>query len=84
MMVLLLVLPCLCCMTAGVQDLSVDFESDRWEIQNGKVTEHLGRKSFMPLPTEWEIIDDYLTAVTVFLELGVEGYYARANREAFG
>ena len=45
---------------------------------------YLGSPSFMPLPTEWEIVDDYLSAVTVFVELGVEGYYARANREAFG
>ena len=45
---------------------------------------YVGSPSFMPLPTEWEIIDDYLSAVTVFVELGVEGYYARANREAFG
>jgi hypothetical protein len=44
---------------------------------------YLGRPSFMPLPTEWEIIDDYLSAVTVFTELGVEGWYARANAEAF-
>jgi hypothetical protein len=38
----------------------------------------------MPLPTHWEIIDDYLTATRVFLELGVEGHYAKANREVFG
>jgi hypothetical protein len=38
----------------------------------------------MPLPAEWEIVDDYLSAVTVFAELGVEGYYARVNREVFG
>ena len=38
----------------------------------------------MPLPTEWEIIDDTLTAITVFVELGVEGIYARVNREVFG
>jgi len=44
----------------------------------------LGRMSFMPLPTEWEIIDDYLSAITVFVELGSEGYYARANRQTFG
>jgi hypothetical protein len=44
---------------------------------------YLGNRSFMPLPTEWEIIDDYLSAVTVFMELGVEEHYARANREAF-
>jgi hypothetical protein len=29
-------------------------------------------------------MDDYLSAVTVFLQLGVEEYYARANREVFG
>jgi hypothetical protein len=45
---------------------------------------HLGRSSFMPLPTEWEIIDDYLSAITVFVELGAEGHYARANHECFG
>ena len=45
---------------------------------------YLGRRSFMPLPTEWEIVDDYLSAIRVFVELGVEGYYARANREVFG
>jgi len=45
---------------------------------------YLGRPSFMPFPTEWEILDDYLSAVTVFAELGVEGYYAKANEEVFG
>lgn len=45
---------------------------------------YLGNKAWMPLPTEWEIIDDYLSAIEVFMELGVEGYYARANREVFG
>ncbi len=45
---------------------------------------YLGRSAFMPLPTEWEIIDDYLTAITVFAELGVEEAYAKANREVFG
>lgn len=45
---------------------------------------YLGRDSFMPLPTEWEIIDDYLGAVEVFLALGVDGYYARANHATFG
>jgi hypothetical protein len=45
---------------------------------------YLGRPSFMPLPTEWEIIDDYLSAVTIFLELGVEGHYATANEAVFG
>ena len=45
---------------------------------------YLGNRSFMPLPTEWEIIDDYLSAVTAFLELGIEEYYAKANREVFG
>ena len=44
---------------------------------------YLGNPAFMPLPSEWEIVDDYLSAVTVFAELGAEGYYARANREAF-
>ncbi len=45
---------------------------------------YFGRSSFMPLPSEWVIIDDYLSAVQVFLELGAEGWYARAKREAFG
>ncbi len=45
---------------------------------------YVGRASFMPLPTEWEIVDDYLSAVQVFLELGLEEHYARANREVFG
>lgn len=45
---------------------------------------YVGSPSFMPLPTEWEIVDDYLGAVEVFLELGQEEYYARANRETFG
>jgi len=45
---------------------------------------YLGSPSFMPLPTEWEIIDDYLGAVEIFLELGQEEYYARANQEVFG
>jgi len=45
---------------------------------------YVGKKSFMPLPTEWEIIDDYLTAITVFVEIGIEGAYAKANREVFG
>ena len=44
---------------------------------------YLGARSFMPLPTEWEIVDDYLTAVTLFVELGIEGFYERANREVF-
>jgi hypothetical protein len=45
---------------------------------------YVGRASFMPLPTEWEIVDDYLAAVQVFLELGAEERYARANEEVFG
>ena len=45
---------------------------------------YLGNKGWMPLSTEWEIIDDALEAVTVFVELGVEEYYANANREVFG
>ena len=45
---------------------------------------YLGRASFMPLPTHWEIVDDYLTAIQVFLQLGGEGAYRRANRECFG
>ncbi len=45
---------------------------------------HLGRPSFMPLPTEWEIVDDYLTAMTYFFQLGVEERYAQVNREVFG
>lgn len=45
---------------------------------------YVGSKGFMPLPTEWEIVDDYLSAVTVFLELGAEERYGKANREVFG
>ncbi|MBI1928241.1 hypothetical protein HYR99_28845 [Candidatus Poribacteria bacterium] len=45
---------------------------------------YLGKAAWWPLPTEWEIIDDYLSAITVFVELGIEEYYARANREVFG
>lgn len=45
---------------------------------------YLGRASFMPLPTEWEIVDDYLSAITVFVELGLEDAFGRANRETFG
>ncbi|OGG52096.1 MAG: hypothetical protein A3F84_19795 [Candidatus Handelsmanbacteria bacterium RIFCSPLOWO2_12_FULL_64_10] len=45
---------------------------------------YLGSRGYMPVPTEWEIVDDYLEAITVFVELGVEGCYARANREVFG
>ncbi len=45
---------------------------------------YIGRSSFMPLPTEWEIIDDYLTAIQVYLELGLGEHYARANQEVFG
>ena len=45
---------------------------------------YIGQSSFMPLPTEWEIIDDYLGAIEVYLELGAEGAYERANAEAFG
>jgi hypothetical protein len=44
---------------------------------------YLGRTSFIPLPSEWEIIDDYLSAVSVFLELGIERHYAEANRQVF-
>jgi hypothetical protein len=44
---------------------------------------YLGRAGFMPLPTEWEIIDDYLSAVMIFLELGTEGLWAEANAETF-
>lgn len=45
---------------------------------------YLGRSSFWPLPTEWEIIDDYLGAIELYLELGAEGRYAKANAEVFG
>jgi len=45
---------------------------------------YLGSASFMPLPTEWEIIDDYLSAVRIFLELGADGLWAEANAETFG
>ncbi|MGH2355500.1 MAG: M14 family zinc carboxypeptidase [Chloroflexota bacterium] len=45
---------------------------------------YLGRPSFLPLPALWEIVDDYLTAIEVFLQLGAEGRYAHVNREVFG
>ncbi|MBI2297910.1 MAG: hypothetical protein HYU66_02975 [Armatimonadetes bacterium] len=45
---------------------------------------YLGRPGFMPLPSLWEIVDDYLTAVRVFLEVGADGWFARANRATFG
>ncbi|MGE5532402.1 MAG: M14 family zinc carboxypeptidase [Bacteroidota bacterium] len=45
---------------------------------------YVGSSAFMPLPSEWEIIDDYLTAVTIFLQLGGEGLWTQANRETFG
>ncbi len=45
---------------------------------------YVGRVPFFPLPTEWEIIDDYLGAIEVYLELGTEGRYADANAEVFG
>lgn len=45
---------------------------------------YVGHPSFFPLPTEWEIIDDYLGAIEVFLQLGAEEHYARANAEVFG
>jgi len=44
---------------------------------------YLGNPSFMPQPDHRTIIDDYLTAMRVFVELGVEGQYARANAETF-
>jgi len=45
---------------------------------------YLGNKGWWPIPTEWEIIDDYLSAITVFIELGAEEYYSKVNREVFG
>ncbi len=45
---------------------------------------YLGNRAWMPLPSEWEIVDDYLSAITIFVELGVEEYYTRVNREVFG
>jgi hypothetical protein len=45
---------------------------------------YLGRASFMPQPTEWEIVDDYLSAIMIFLELGADGLWAEANAETFG
>lgn len=41
-------------------------------------------RPFWPLSTEWEILDAYLDAVSVFVEIGAEGAYARANAETFG
>ena len=54
-----------------------------WVIYEGRQG-YLGHPDFLPFPTQWEIIDDYLTAITVFIELGVEGRYAKANKEVFG
>ena len=54
-----------------------------WVVYEGRQG-CLGHPNFMPLPTEWEMIDDYLSAVTVFMELGVEGRYAGATKEVFG
>ncbi len=45
---------------------------------------YVGNCAWWPLPSEWEIVDDYLNAVQVFMELGGDGLYARANRETFG
>ncbi|MBN1672324.1 MAG: hypothetical protein JXR37_14890 [Kiritimatiellae bacterium] len=45
---------------------------------------YAGHPNFMPIPTEWEIIDDYLAEIAVFLELGIEGLYAKANQAVFG
>ena len=45
---------------------------------------YVGRPAFMPIPTEWEIIDDYLMEISVFLELGIERLYAEANKSVFG
>jgi len=45
---------------------------------------YIGHRVNIPLPTEWEIIDDYLGGVEVFVELGIEERYRKANREVFG
>ena len=45
---------------------------------------YIGRRSFWPIPTEWEIIDDYLTAVQVTLGLAADGTIGKVNREVFG
>lgn len=45
---------------------------------------YVGRSAFWPIPGEWEIIDDYLSAIMIFLELGAEGLWAEANAETFG
>ena len=45
---------------------------------------YIGHSNFMPLPSHWEIIDDYLGAVMIFLEMGAEGLWAEANAETFG
>lgn len=45
---------------------------------------YLGSPSFMPQPDHATIVQDYLSAIQVFIELGNEGWYARANQETFG
>ena len=45
---------------------------------------YIGRRSFWPIPTEWEIIDDYLTAVQVTLTLAADETIGKVNREVFG
>lgn len=45
---------------------------------------YLGRASFWPRPSEWEIVDDYLSAVQVTLSLAVEGTIREVNRGVFG
>lgn len=45
---------------------------------------YVGNSCFMPLPTEWEIIDDYLIATQVFAQLVAEGLWGRANQQTFG
>lgn len=45
---------------------------------------YVGRPDLLPLITEYEIIDNYLMMMQVFIELGIEGRYAAANRSVFG
>jgi len=45
---------------------------------------YIGRPDLLPLISEYEIIDNYLMMMRVFVELTVEGRCAEANRAVFG
>ena len=65
----------LSCATAYAQNGIIDFESDKWIIRYGQVTEHLGRKSFVG--------SAYLSDVefengTIEVDIAVAGHKVRA------